>query len=194
MMKKVWIVVLVCVLAMTLLLSVIVISSWIHPSNLKKAEKVFEEDKELLTVIAAYLSKWEESDLRLELHTGVLKSYEDIGEKQLDIKTLPIHDVSVKEAIQALYDKGYQAFYKDENTIHALRWSRMDFGSGFAFSINHTTKPELQFCTKLEPLSEEGWYYYEEDYNEWQSLKAVTHTEASALSQARSQSLFASTP
>lgn len=175
-MKKVWIVVLVCVLAMTLLLSVIVISSRIHPSNLKKGEKAFEEDKELLTVIAAYLSKCEESDLRLELHTGVLKSYENTGEKYLNVETLPIHDDSVKNAVRELYGKGYRWVYKDENTIHTCRWSRMDFGSGFAFSIDNTTKPELQFCTKLEPLSEAGWYYYEEDYNEWRNQKTNQST------------------
>ena len=55
---------------------------------------------------------------------------------------------------------------RDRNTIYFQRWSNLDNGRGVAYSIDGST-PTLQFLTKLEPLSESNWYYYEEDYNEW---------------------------
>ena len=27
----------------------------------------------------------------------------------------------------------------------------------------------ISFLTKLEPMSEDGWYYYEADYNKWRA-------------------------
>ena len=68
--------------------------------------------------------------------------------------------------------RGYKGIGRDGNTIYFVRWTRlMDFGAGIAYSVNGKDEPELDFVTKLEPLSEDGWYFYEEDYNEWRVRK-----------------------
>lgn len=42
-------------------------------------------------------------------------------------------------------------------------------GVGVAFSLDGSVPDEsaITFLTKIEPLEDEGWYYYESDYNEW---------------------------
>ncbi len=29
------------------------------------------------------------------------------------------------------------------------------------------TMPEVQYATEFTPVSDDGWYYYVADYNEW---------------------------
>ena len=44
---------------------------------------------------------------------------------------------------------------------------------GIAYSINKTDKPVIEFLTELEQLSENGWYYYKADYNEWRTTNSA---------------------
>lgn len=81
--------------------------------------------------------------------------------------TKKIEDQVVSESINRLLTKkGFRAITKSGNTISFLRWARlMDFGSGLAYSIDNEKEPTLPYLTKLESLSQNGWYYYEEDHN-----------------------------
>jgi len=65
---------------------------------------------------------------------------------------------------------------KGGNAVHFERWSMMEHGSGIVYSIDGTIitdgdRSGLDYLTRLEPLSEPGWYYYEEDYNEWRNRR-----------------------
>jgi hypothetical protein len=79
---------------------------------------------------------------------------------------IPIGDTMVIETIDILKQKGYQTIVKEKNNISFVRSSSLDAGSGVVYSIDGS-EPQLQFLTRLEPLEEPNWYYYEEDFNEW---------------------------
>ena len=38
---------------------------------------------------------------------------------------------------------------------------------GIAYSINNESLPTVLYLTDVELLSENNWFYYEADYNEW---------------------------
>ena len=79
----------------------------------------------------------------------------------------------VNRAIKTVMGKGCNTIYKNGDTIEFLMWTKFtDFGAGIVYYTGATGTPDIQFLTKLEPLSYEGWYYYEEDYNEWRSKKS----------------------
>ena len=50
-----------------------------------------------------------------------------------------------------------------------LSWLILDAGSGMVYSIdgNKPSEEVFTFLVELESLSEEGWYFYVDDYNEW---------------------------
>lgn len=123
----------------------------------EKAEHYFSRDKTDILIVTNYLEKSEHQVIYINDSDGSI--YVGYNDK--------IDDEIVVKALERLFNKqGYQSIEKNNNTIHFLRWTRlMDFGSGFAYSINAENKPVLPHLTKLEPLSEDGWYYYEEDYN-----------------------------
>ena len=77
-----------------------------------------------------------------------------------------ISDKEVKNALNTLIDYGYSSIRKSENTIIFIRWTNLDNGRGIVYSTDGE-EPNLQFLTKLEPLSKVNWYYYEEDFNKW---------------------------
>ena len=88
---------------------------------------------------------------------------------QADLRELPIEDREVTAAVQRLQDS-YQNIRKNGNTIVLNQWAGLaDIGCGIAYSINGTDAPKVQFMTVLVPLSEDGWYYYVDDYNEWRN-------------------------
>jgi len=137
-------------------IAILPISLWLVAFNIDtagkdNAEKYFNKDKEDIILITDYL---------------VNSSSKSISIYDTDIIT--IKDEEVKEAFYRLFEKKYYAINKNNNTIEFMIWSRgMDFGSGITYSINKIDYPSIEYLTKLEPLSEEGWYYYEADYSKW---------------------------
>ena len=77
-----------------------------------------------------------------------------------------ITEKDVLKAIKGLKRVGYYSITKNNDAISYLRWAKLDEGRGLVYSINGDD-PILQFLTKIEPLPENNWYYYEEDFNEW---------------------------
>lgn len=134
------------------------------PPNVHKAENAFKNDRELLEMVISYLenSEYESINIHKSMNSGKM---------HVNTIILNIEDETVVKAIDTLFDKcGYDMIDKNGNTIYFQRWTRlMDFGSGIIYSINKTDKPVLQYQTKLVPLSVDGWYYCEENYNEWRS-------------------------
>ena len=80
-----------------------------------------------------------------------------------------ISDVDVIDAVVSLFNNGYRTLSKRANAVVFLRWAGLDTGRGVVYSVNGQTPDEtsLPFLTRIEPLATEGWYYYEEDFNEW---------------------------
>jgi hypothetical protein len=80
-----------------------------------------------------------------------------------------INDKDVVGALNVLFKQKYHIIGKSGNGISFLRWSNLDAGRGIVYSLDGSAPDEssLPFLTEIKPLSEEGWYFYVEDFNEW---------------------------
>ena len=70
------------------------------------------------------------------------------------------------EAAERLIDAGYETIGIEKNTLYFQKYATLDCGKGIMYSIDGGA-PYMQFLTYQEALSEQDWYYYEDDYNEW---------------------------
>jgi len=134
----------------------------IPPINHEQMKEIFNEDYELLVIVRDYFINSRHANLqRLTTH--------ERGEVFSGGIRRMIEDVEVVEAIDLLESRGYSVIGRRGNTIHFLRWSIRNAGRGVVYSIDGSepTESDLDFLTRLEPLSVPGWYYYEEDVREW---------------------------
>lgn len=123
-------------------------------------EKCFEKDKDYLFKVNEYLSGF---------GNEIIIYLSDMGiSMKFDGEDFPIEETGIFSELEKLSDLGYKNIEKAGNYISYLRWSDLDSGRGIVYSVDGN-KPDLPFLTKIEPLGEENWYYYEEDYNEWES-------------------------
>lgn len=83
-----------------------------------------------------------------------------------------IEDEKVLKAIDTLLTFGrYDSITKNGNIIEFHIWSTGDDRSGgIVFSSDGST-PQIEFQTKLEPLSMKNWYYYETDFQKFKEQK-----------------------
>ena len=81
---------------------------------------------------------------------------------------VPIGNDTVSQSINYLFKKiGYQTIKKSGNTVSFQRLvSIRDNSAGIAFSLDGN-EPKIEYGTKIEPLSEKDWYYWESDFNSW---------------------------
>lgn len=142
------------------------IEAFLPPPSAAKMERIFNRDQDDLFTIKDYFVESKYSGIFINESSYIkhpdMMTVSDIG----DVK---IEDAEVLDAIKRLFEQhGYESISKDGNTIEFHEWSALlDNSRGIAYSINGIDEPEITFGTKLEPLDEEGWYYYEVDYNEW---------------------------
>lgn len=162
-----------------IILSVIIyvglfIFTWFPPKIPKATmEKELNRNKETIISVIDYLTE-------LPFEKAVVNTVEN---KEIDLIVyndngaahLTINDEAVADNIYFLFKKcNYKVLTKDGGVIIFLRWSDLDSGTGIVYSIEGYTPDESSFdyLTKLEPLDEENWYYYEEDFNEWKRLNS----------------------
>ena len=119
-----------------------------YTMDYEDAEKSFQENKENILIVKEYLI----SENGVDYIT--VNNYNDISDKK------------VLNAIIELRMNGYDIFCKEGNTIVFQITSKLDYGAGIACTISNSV-PSLRYLTYYESLSEDGWYYWEEDYNEW---------------------------
>lgn len=157
--------ILLAVIAVIFVAGVVIIRNIFPPVLSKDAtEKDFLKNRANITAVTSYLaeSKYDYVYIDNSIQSGVMYA-NTYGEVTAD-------DSRVVDAIDTLFKTGYSVIAKGGNTIHFQRSTRLnDFGSGIAYSIDGHVPNEspLQFLTKLEPLTEPGWYYYEEDFIEY---------------------------
>ncbi len=85
----------------------------------------------------------------------------------------------IESVIDQLFSDDYGPIDKDGNVISFKRWANKNVGRGVAYSIDGSepTEDEIQYLTLIEPLEEAGWYYYEEDLNEWKARKRAKQNQ-----------------
>ena len=150
----------------------IVIFLWLPPSQ-ERMEKYFLRDKAELNVVCEYLSTVDcDATIEYDRTDYYLIKYELVqSTNKLDLVKLKIEDEVVVDAVKKLFIKrGYHKIYKNENTVVFAKWHRgPDLSGGVAYRINESAEIEIGYVTKLSPLMDENWYYYEVNYNEWRS-------------------------
>jgi len=128
-------------------------------------EKHFKKDKADIVFITEYFVDSEYSEISIRKN-NYKKGFMFTSTR----RDVEIEDEAVAKAIDRILKKrGYKAIIREGNTIYFEKWILFEDIHGIAYSINEGKEPTLQFLIKLEPLSENGWYYYEEDYNEWRT-------------------------
>ena len=149
----------------------------LFPPKVSKAtmEKELVENKEAIISVINYLTDLpyettsiDDADINTEIDLFVYGNGNHATH-------LTIDDKAVADNIYFLFEKcNYESITKNGNAISFLRWVGLECGTGIVYSIDGHTPNELSFdyLTKLEPLDEENWYYYEEDFNEWKRLNS----------------------
>lgn len=126
--------------------------------NKEKMEKFFIRDKECLVIIKDYF-----------INNPIATYISSLDFKSTNYSKL-IKEEDVALAFNYLFKNGYTGVGKQGNTIYFLKWTRgSNLGIGIIYLINNENQPELQYITKLEALSESGWYFYESDYIKWKT-------------------------
>ena len=126
-------------------------------------EKDFRKNETLIFIIKDYLieSEYDEIYIPFYKETGMMFAGLNNGDVSID-------DAKVVETIELLRKRGYISISKTDNCIEFLRWANKVLYKGIAYSINGHVPEETSFgfLTKIEQLSEDGWYYYEENLDE----------------------------
>jgi len=129
----------------------------------ERMERIFVDDYDLLIIVANYLTDSKHTSIHSfpERDTGFMSVFSnDLGSQQI-----PISDESVVNAIETLRERGYGIISRNYDVVRFLRWSMRGRGRGIAFTIDGYPPDESiwSFFTILEPLSKNGWFFYEEN-------------------------------
>ncbi len=143
------------------------------PTSANKMKRIFSRDQEELSTVANFLI--DSGHTEVNISSSYLSNKMFVG---MEIGDVEIEDEAATEAIHYLLEiQGYDYIKRKDNTIFFQEWSALrDNSRGIAYSINREDKPEIQFLTRLEPLDNKGWYYYEVDYNEWRIQNKESQT------------------
>ena len=131
------------------------------PPDKEKMEEYFTQDKDDLIIIADYLISLDYPSVwinKSRVKNGIMFTGAATREKKIEDKTV------LESLKRILNDKNYIRLGKDEDTIFFEKWNYIEKVRGFAFPINNEDSPCVEYLAKSEPLSENGWYYYESDY------------------------------
>ena len=136
----------------------------ITPPDKEKMDSYFERDKSDFAIITEYFINSGYSYINID-KSNIKKSTMFTGANTYDKR---IEDDAVIKSLNRLFEKqGYHVIGRNDNTVFFQKWSFLEKDRGIAYSINGKDKPVVEFLIKLETLSENGWYYYEADYNEY---------------------------
>lgn len=128
----------------------------------ESAEKLYSYFKFLdCYSLTIYLDEYKAVVLRTS--NGYNLSREDIN----------IEDKELKRAIRSLYFAGGESFYADEAGFNIVIWTSLaDFGAGIVYNESNsesTAHTQIQFLTKLSRINDNGYFYYESDYNKYRA-------------------------
>jgi len=133
-------------------------------------QRSFNRNQEAIIVVRDYLLSRNEPflryDQRLRDGNGLMRT-RDISLSSYTTFT----NEEARDAMNLLLRRGYRSIEKENDFIVFERWSRGNVSIGIMYSANRSlptvhTLPRVP-VTRLEYLSEEGWFYYEFDHNEF---------------------------
>lgn len=133
-----------------------------EPLSVEEIEDWFEDNQQEILTIVNYLTDKPADDIYIDGPNEEVFS---------DFDYVTINDPEVKVCVERLWEHGCRSVTKmtNRNAISFKIWSRFvgEAWGGIAFSLDGENLPEEQYCTQLQPLSEDGWFYYVAEYNLW---------------------------
>lgn len=137
------------------------------PPDLEQMEVNFQENKEQIFIVRDYLVGLDYEIVSIDWFNfgGTMFAGLEHGRISIDNKV-------VTDAIYHLHQNGYYVIGKGGDGIRFLNWRTRNHGRGIVYSMHGNTPTEsdgLTFLTRIEPLSEEGWYYFVVDFHVWRS-------------------------
>jgi len=159
---KISIAAVISIICIVLVVSIIYIKA-LFPSPISKhnMENEFLKNKDMLLSVAKYLEKQEYTSIYITSTDKKGEMFASTNSKEVG-KFIHISDDSISKNVNELFEKhNYNVITKEKNGIYFQRWSNRDYGRGVVYSINEE-RPQNGLIAKLEPLTEESWYFYEE--------------------------------
>ncbi len=89
---------------------------------------------------------------------------EDFYINKEEFESFSTSDTEVYHAINTLIKAKYCTIGIEENTLYFQKYATLNCGKGIMYSLDGK-QPYLQFLIDAKNLSEENWYYYEDNYN-----------------------------
>jgi hypothetical protein len=132
----------------------------------EKAERYFNRNKELFIPVKKFLAESEHEAISIAPHSGSWRMFVNQGNPPY----ANIRDEVAIEAVRQLQRKGYISIDKTRGVISfGGQVGSLEFLTGFAYSINGSIPDDssIQFLTRIKPLTEDGWFYFEANYKEY---------------------------
>ncbi len=156
------------------------------PPGEDKIKAVFTENEDAFRASAKYLLSFEDKFSNLE--NVYITKPDEITVYTRQPGTVYLDDQTVKpegnaaEHISALFNAGCKSIgmsgsantnSNSPNSIYFRMWSATvrDTDCGIAVSKDEGGTPKTEFMTKLSPISDDGWYYYISDYEDWREAQ-----------------------
>jgi hypothetical protein len=155
------------IIAIALVVALIPLLIFLHGmgtpwQGVSQAEADLIKNKELIVAIRDYLISLDYDSISIHQASepGIMFAGLEHGHIQ-------ISNPDVAAAVTLLFNNSYRGITKTSNAVIFQRWAGFDTGRGIIYSIDGTTPYESDFgFTRIEPVSVEGWFYYESDDNE----------------------------
>lgn len=150
--------------------------SWSNPPSVDKIESIFQKNQDDIQYVTEWL-------LNLE-YEHVFFSRDDLarGEVWADFSHIPL-EPDILERVKRLMwivTDGIGPISKS-SMDNAITFSLMrdSFGAecGVVYAIDSTREPCVEFQISVEPISEENWFYFYSDYEEWRVLRTAPTDE-----------------
>ena len=81
-----------------------------------------------------------------------------------------ITDADIDRIIRIAKRRKYSIVEKTDSYIYFQLWDNLDSSKGLIYSLIEG-QPRKQYLTKMMPLSQKNWYYYETDFNEYRRMR-----------------------
>jgi len=133
------------------------------PSH-SRIERDFQRDREQLIIVRDFLIESEIGDIHINSDSAVDWLFSEMEQGRISTE----HETAL-EIIHQFSQRRSGVISRRDNVIIFQRWSSLDAGRGIAYSIDGSVPDNstITFLVQIEPLSEEGWFFYIDDFSEY---------------------------
>ena len=134
--------------------------------GIDEMKRDFEENSDTILIVRDYFLRLEYAWLVYPPPTGERGVM--FAEYAPDLR-LALDEGYDGNAVRELLRLGYRRIEKRGGFISFIRWGNTSAGVGIVYATDGYVPISvvLQFLTVLEPMEEEGWFYFEVNFNEY---------------------------